>query len=90
MRHVRVPAFTTASALDLISPQSVAHICRRKLQHSTNNNQLPFRVPSFLIRTSSFPRPYIKHQTSDIKSANGRIRRGEPLTLNLKHLAALR
>ncbi len=26
MRHVRVPAFTTASALDLISPQSVAHM----------------------------------------------------------------
>ena len=26
MRHVRVPAFTTASALDLISPQSIAHM----------------------------------------------------------------
>jgi len=26
MRHVRVPAFTTASTLDLISPQSVAHV----------------------------------------------------------------
>ena len=26
MHHVRVPAFTTASALDLISPQSVSHV----------------------------------------------------------------
>src|SRR6266436_9731103 len=26
MRHVRVPAFTTASALDLISPQSIPHM----------------------------------------------------------------
>ena len=26
MRHVRMPAFTTASALDLIPSQSVAHV----------------------------------------------------------------
>src|SRR5437870_12952592 len=46
MGHVRVPAFTTASALDLISPQSVAHICRRKLRLSTLNSQQSTLIPT--------------------------------------------
>jgi hypothetical protein len=32
MHHVRVPAFTTASALDLIPSQSVAHVIWFRLQ----------------------------------------------------------
>jgi hypothetical protein len=59
MRHVRVPAFTTASTLDLISPQSVAHICGR---NTTLN------LPSLLrsaVRNPQFATSNLKHLTSN-------------------------
>jgi hypothetical protein len=55
MPYVRVPAFTPASALDLISPQSVAHIAAASFstQLSTINTQLSTFLPfSFLIPVS--------------------------------------
>jgi hypothetical protein len=69
MHHVRVPAFTTASALDLISPQSVAHICRKTtlnlpVKKSARRAALNFLFPGFLI---SFPLSPFRNPQSEIR-----------------------
>jgi hypothetical protein len=80
MHHVRVPSFTTASAFDLTSPQSVAHIAAGASDMAGNAARVAVERSGRLARN--------KTETSNIKSATGRIRCGEHLTSNIAASAA--